>query len=118
MTEHWKGKGGAGSFREGEKRKEERQTEREEEGVEGRCSGTTWLREATSSRDLIAGEQSILAGNLPKQGMQLITIVTGLCVLSARAYWDWRFTATQGYISFCASWVPGSSKRKLLLLRG
>jgi hypothetical protein len=39
-----------------------------------------WPREAASNKDLIAGEQSSVVANLPNLGVQLINIVTELCV--------------------------------------
>ena len=38
-------------------------------------------------RDLIAGKQSSVVVNLPNQGMQLISIVTELCVLCTGFLW-------------------------------
>ena len=88
------GKGGSGAFREGEERKEKwhawRQR-RQRKGKERRWKEDGeephGLEKLQVVRDLIAGEQSSVVVNLHDQGMQLIYIVTELCVLCTGFLW-------------------------------
>ena len=88
------GKGGSGAFREKEERKEKwqaRRQRRQRKGKERRWKEDGeephGLEKLQVVRDLIAGEQSSVVVNLHDQGMQLIYIVTELCVLCTGFLW-------------------------------
>lgn len=73
--------------RKGEKR---RWRKRRQKGDEAEPHGPEMLQVAG---DLIAGEESCVMVNLSNLDLQLINIITELCVF-AWANWDWRLTAT------------------------
>ena len=95
------GKGGTEGFREwGKTGKKRRQKKRrgKEDGAE-----SDGLEQPQVARDLLAGEQSSVVINPPNLGVQLINILTELCVF-ARTYWGWGFTTRQHNTNSCSAW--------------
>jgi hypothetical protein len=72
----------------------------EGEEVEWRQNRPHGREKPQVARDAIAGELSSVVVNLPNLGLQLINIITGLCV-SAQG---WRFTVTAACSEQFSNW--------------